>query len=80
MPLNHNLYPTYLTRIKGLDSLIFKNYIGYVLGNVYLVLEQLVVPPTYTPHSIRNQFFIMVQLVTSRDKLLKILFISDSQY
>jgi len=26
MPLNINLYPTYLTKTKGLDSLIFKNY------------------------------------------------------
>ncbi len=31
MPLDPSLYPT---RTKGLDSSIFRNYIGYVPGNV----------------------------------------------
>jgi hypothetical protein len=35
---------------------------------MYLVFEQLVVPPTYIPNSIGNQFPIMVQLVTSKDR------------
>jgi hypothetical protein len=48
VPFDPNLYPTYPTRTKGLDSLIFRNYIGYVPKNVYLVPEQHVVPPIYT--------------------------------
>jgi len=67
MPLDPSLYLAYLTRTKGLDSLIFENYIGYVLGNVYPVLEQPVVLPTYTPYCIGNQFLTMVQLVISKD-------------
>jgi hypothetical protein len=47
VPLDLSLYPTYQIGTKGLDSLIFRNYIGYVLGKVYQVLEQLVVPPRY---------------------------------
>ncbi len=46
--------------------MIFKNYIGYVPRNVYPI--QLVVPPTYIPNSIRNQFPTMVQPMTSKDK------------
>ncbi len=70
VPLNPNLYPTYPTRTKGLDSSIFRNYIGYVLGNVYPIPKQLVVAPTYIPNSIGNQFLIMVQLVISKDREL----------
>jgi len=47
MPLDPNLYPTYQTGTKGLDSSTFRNYTCYVPGNVYLVPEQHVVPPTY---------------------------------
>jgi hypothetical protein len=45
----------YPTRTKGLDPMMFRNYTSYVPRYVYHVLEQLV-PPTYTPHSIGNQF------------------------
>ncbi len=68
VPLDLNLYPRYPTRIKGLDSSIFRNYVGYVLGNVYPILEQLIVPPTYILYFIGNQFPIMVQPVTNKDK------------
>ncbi len=68
MPLNPSLYPTYQTRAKGLDSLIFKNYISYVPRNVYLVLEQHVVPPSYIPYSIGNKFLTMVQPMTNTDR------------
>jgi hypothetical protein len=54
--LNFNLYPAYPTRIKGHDSSIFRNYIGYVLGNVYPVLEQPIVPPTYIPTLLEIKF------------------------
>ncbi len=54
VPLHPNLYPTYPTGTKGLDSSIFRNYTSYVPRNVYPVLEQLVIPPTYTPYSIGN--------------------------
>jgi hypothetical protein len=64
--LNPSLYLAYPTRTKGFYSSIFRNYIGYVPWNVYPTPEQLVVPPTYIPYSIGNQFLIMVQLVTSR--------------
>jgi hypothetical protein len=50
VPLNPSLYLAYQTRTKGLDSSIFKNYIGYVHGNVHLILEQPIVPPTYIPY------------------------------
>jgi hypothetical protein len=43
VPLDRILYLAYPTKTKGLDSLIFKNYIGYVTGNMYPVPEQLVV-------------------------------------
>jgi len=70
VPLDLNLYPTYQTRAKGLDSSIFRNYTSYVSGNVYLILEQLVVPLTYIPYLVGNQFPIVVQLVTNKDKEL----------
>jgi hypothetical protein len=68
VPLNPSLYPTYLTGTKGLDSSIFRNYTGYVSGNVYLIPEQHVAPPTYIPHFVKNQFPIVVQPVINRDK------------
>jgi hypothetical protein len=68
VPLNPSLYPTYPIRTKGYDSSIFRNYIGYVLGNVYPIPEQLIVPLIYIPNSIGNQFPIVVQLVSSKDK------------
>ncbi len=67
MLLNCSLYLTYPIGTKGLDSLIFKNYIGYVSGNVYPIPEQTIVLPTYTPYFVGNQFPTMVQLVISRD-------------
>jgi hypothetical protein len=70
VPLNHSLYPTYQIEAKGFNFSIFRNYIGYVLGNVYLVPEQLVVPPTYIPNFVGNQFPILVQLVINKDKQL----------
>ncbi len=63
-----NMYPTYLTRTKGLDSSIFRNYTCYVPRNVYLVPEQPTTPPTYTPHFVRNQFLILVQPMINMDK------------
>ncbi len=39
VPLDSSLYPTYQTKAKGLDFLIFRNYTSYVLGNVYLIPE-----------------------------------------
>jgi hypothetical protein len=56
MPLDLSLYPTYQIGANKLDSSIFRNYIGYVPRNVYLILEQPVVPPTYVPYSVGNQF------------------------
>jgi hypothetical protein len=54
VPLNPSLYPTYLTGTKGFDPSIFRNYTCYVYGYVYLVPKQLVVPLTFTPHTIGN--------------------------
>jgi hypothetical protein len=54
VPLDPSLYTTYPIGTKGLDSSIFRNYIGYVPRNVYPVLEQHVVPPTYTPYFVGN--------------------------
>ncbi len=68
MPLDLNLYLAYPTGTKGLDSSIFRNYIGYAPGNVYLMLEQPFVPPTYIPNFIGNQFPVMVQPMISIDK------------
>ncbi len=52
MPLDPGLYPTYQIGTKGLGSSIYRNYTGYVLGNVYPIPEQHVVPPTYLPYPI----------------------------
>jgi hypothetical protein len=60
MPLDPSLYPTYPTKTKGLDFLIFRNYISYVPRNVYPIPKQHVVRPTYTPYSIGNQFLTVV--------------------
>jgi hypothetical protein len=60
LPLDPGLYPTYQIGTKGLNSSIFRNYTCYVLGNVYLVFEQHVVPLTY--------IFTVVQQVTSKDR------------
>ncbi len=68
VPLDPSLYPTYPIQTKGLDYSIFRNYTSYVPRNAYLILEQLVVPPTYIPCSIGNQFATLGQLLTSRDK------------
>ncbi len=68
MPLDPSLYLAYPTRTKGFDSSIFSNYTSYIPRNVYLVLEQFVVPPTYTLYSFGNQFLILVQLVTNKDR------------
>ncbi len=54
MPLNPSLYLAYPIKTKALDPSIFRNYIGYVLGNVYPILEQPIVPPTYTPYFVGN--------------------------
>ncbi len=48
--------------------MIFNNYIGYVPRYVYLIREQHIVPPTYTPDYVGNQCLIMVQLITNRDR------------
>jgi len=53
-PLDPSLYPAYPIGTKGLNSLIFRIYVAYVLGNVYLIPKQLVVPPTYTPYYVGN--------------------------
>ncbi len=52
--LDPNLYPTYSIRTKELDPTMFRNYTCYILKYVYLIPKQLIVPPTYTPHSIGN--------------------------
>ncbi len=54
VPLDPSLYPTYPIATKGFDSSIFRNYTCYVPGNVYPILEQLVVSPTYILNSLRN--------------------------
>jgi hypothetical protein len=54
VPLDPSLYLGCQIGTKGPDSLIFKNYIGYVRGNVYPILEQLVVPPMYIPNFVGN--------------------------
>jgi len=70
VPLDFCLYPTYPIGTKGFDSSIFRNYIIYVPRNVYTVHEQLIVPLTYIPNLIGNQFPTLVQVVTSKDKQL----------
>jgi hypothetical protein len=54
MLLNPSLYSAYPIKTKALDPSIFRNYIGYVLGNVYPIFEQPIVPPTYTPYFVGN--------------------------
>jgi hypothetical protein len=54
VPLDPSLYPAYQIGTKGFDSLIVRNYIGYVPGNVYKTPKQHVVPLTYRPYSIGN--------------------------
>jgi len=68
VPLDPSLYPAYPTRTKGLDFSIFRTCIGYVFGNVYPILGQPIVPPTYTPCSVGNQFLTMVQPIASKDR------------
>jgi hypothetical protein len=68
LPLYPSLCPTYPTRTKGLDSSIFKNYTSYVPRNVYPVPKQLVVPPTYTPYFVENQFSTVVQPIANKDR------------
>jgi hypothetical protein len=68
VPLDPSLYPTYQTRAKGLDSLIFRNYISYVPRNVYPIPEQPIIPPTYIPNFVGNQFPTVIQLVINKDK------------
>jgi hypothetical protein len=68
MPLDLSLYPTYPIGTKGFDSSIFRKYAGYVLGYLYLILEQHVVPPIFTPQFVGNQFPTMVQLVFNRER------------
>jgi hypothetical protein len=65
VPLDPSLYLAYPIGIKRFDSSIFRNYIGYVLGNVYPVPKQRIVPPTYIPNFVGNKFPIVVQPVTS---------------
>ncbi len=69
IPLDFNLYPTYLIGAKRLDTLIFRNYTNYVTGYVHSILEQHVIPSVQIPH-IGNQFIIVVQLVISKNKSL----------
>jgi hypothetical protein len=55
--LDPNLYLAYPTRTKGLDSSIFRNYIGYVLGNVCPIPKQLIVPQ-YIYHTLLEITFL----------------------
>jgi hypothetical protein len=68
MPLDPNLYPTYPIGTKGLDPSIFRNYTSYIFGYVYLIHEQLVIPPTFTPYFVRNKFPTVVQPITSKER------------
>jgi hypothetical protein len=47
---------------------MFRNYIGYVFRYEYPVPKQHVVPPTYTPHLVGNQFPKMVHPITNKDR------------
>jgi hypothetical protein len=67
MPLDPSLYLAYPTGTKGFDYSIFNNHTSYVPRNVYPIPEQLVVPLTYIPNFIGNQFCTMVQIVISMD-------------
>jgi hypothetical protein len=68
VPLDHSLYLAYPIGTEGLDSLIFTNYTCYVPRNVYPILEQPIIPPTYTPYFVGFWFPTMVQLVTNKDR------------
>ncbi len=68
VPLDPNLYLAYPTRTQGLDYSIFRNYIGCVPENVYLIPKQPIMPPTYIPYSIGNQFPKMVQPIANKDR------------
>jgi hypothetical protein len=68
VPLNLNLYPAYQIGTKGFDYLIFRNYTCFVPGIVYRIPEQPIVPPTYIPFLVGNQFPTVVQPLTNRDK------------
>jgi hypothetical protein len=70
VPLDPSLYPIYPIGTKGFDLFVFRNYINYEHGNVYLIPKQPIVPPTYTPHYVGNQSLIMVQPITSRGRQL----------
>ncbi len=48
--------------------MIFRNYTSYVPKNVYPVPEQPIIPLTYIPNYIGNQFPIVDQLMTSKKK------------
>ncbi len=54
VPLDPSLYPTHANGTKGFDLMMFRNYIGYVLGYAYPILEQFVVPYVYIPHYVGN--------------------------
>jgi hypothetical protein len=47
VPLNPNLYLVDPIETKGLDPLIFRNYIGYVPWYVYPIIEQPIISPTF---------------------------------
>jgi hypothetical protein len=68
VPLDHSLYRINLTKTKELDSSIFRNYTSYVLGNVYQAHEQPIIPPTYIPYLIGDQFLTMVQPMARKDR------------
>jgi hypothetical protein len=68
VPLDLSLFLTYPIGTEGFDPAMFRNYIGYVFGYVYIVPKQPIVPLVYAPHFVGNQFPIMVQPITSRGR------------
>jgi hypothetical protein len=46
---------------------MFRNHINYVTTNVYLIPRQLIIPPTYTPYFVKNQFPIVVQPIANKE-------------
>jgi hypothetical protein len=70
VPLDCSFYQANPTRTKGFDYLIFRNYRGYVPRNVYAKPKQPIVPPTYIPYSIGNQFLLVVQPMIRKDREL----------